>query len=110
MRFALPIKPLSVNKAYQGRRFKTKEHNQYCKDVAILLPKGRKISGFVKITYDFFLTNWKRTDGDNLVKPLTDVIVSCGLIDDDRFIMEYVIRKHSAKEDRIDICIEEWIS
>jgi hypothetical protein len=27
----IKIKPLSINKAWKGRRFKTKEHVNYCK-------------------------------------------------------------------------------
>jgi Holliday junction resolvase RusA-like endonuclease len=54
--------------------------------------------------------NCKRTDGDNLVKILTDCIVQKGLIEDDRKIMRYVIEKYAAKEDRIEVEISEWFS
>ena len=36
----IPLKPLSVNEAWQGKRYKTKKYKQYCKDIAMLLPKG----------------------------------------------------------------------
>ena len=107
MRLSLPIKPLSINAAFQGRRFKTKEHNQYCKDVLTLLPKNQKIHGYVELRYRFYLKNWKMTDGDNLVKCLTDIIVKAEMIDDDRFIMRYVIEKFPG-DDRIEIDIAEF--
>ncbi|VVM18751.1 hypothetical protein BSPWISOXPB_4416 [uncultured Gammaproteobacteria bacterium] len=34
----IEIKPLSINKAWKGRRFKTKEHVNYCKRIELLLP------------------------------------------------------------------------
>jgi Holliday junction resolvase RusA-like endonuclease len=105
MKIALPIKPLSVNQAWQGRRFKTKECNQYCEDVLKLLPKAKKIEGWVEINYRFYLKNWKRTDGDNLIKTLQDCIVMAGYIDDDCKIMRYVIEKYPAKEDSIEFDI-----
>ena len=108
MKFTLPIKPLSINAAFQGRRFKTKAHNQYCRDVALLLPKNQKICGYVDVKLTFCLKNWKMTDADNLVKCLIDVIVSAGLIDDDRFIMRYAIEKKAAKEDSIEVDITEY--
>lgn len=35
----LPIKPLSVNAAYRGRRFSTQEHKDYQKEVFYQLPR-----------------------------------------------------------------------
>ena len=112
MHIELDFKPLSVNAAFQGRRFKTPAHNQYCKDILTLLPKNKRVPGFVKIHYKFYLVNWKMTDGGNLEKCLTDVLTPskktgwAGVIDDDRFIMEYVISKHPSMKDRIEIEIE----
>lgn len=105
MNFTLAIKPLSINKAFQGRRFKTKECKNYCKELAAILPK-ESIKGYVCIHYKFYLKNWKMTDGDNLVKVLTDEIVRKGIIEDDRKIMTYIIQKYPAKTDRDSINIE----
>jgi hypothetical protein len=41
--YAIKIKPLSVNKAWQGKRFKTNEYKQYEKEVSLLLPSHLKI-------------------------------------------------------------------
>ena len=109
MKIIIPHKALSVNAAFQGRRFKTKEHKQYCRDVAILLPKDQRISGFVNVHYKFYLVNWKRTDGGNLEKCLTDILVTAKIIDDDRYIMQYIIEKFPAEqEDWIEVEITEF--
>lgn len=101
----LPVKPLSINAAFQGRRFKTKECSAYCSEVLKRLPSNQSMGGYVEIYFRFYLKNWKMTDGDNLVKVLTDCIVQKGIIDDDRFIMRYVIEKYPAKTDSIEVDI-----
>ena len=40
---ALMIKPLSVNEAWQGKRFKTNSYKSYEKDVMRLLPANLEI-------------------------------------------------------------------
>ena len=103
----LPVKPLSVNAAWQGRRFKTKAYKQYCQEIAVHLPKNVvKIGGLVDVKYRFFLRNWKLTDGDNLVKCLQDILVSNGFIDDDRYIMRFTVEKYPSKIDRIEVEID----
>lgn len=39
----IPIRPLSVNEGYTGRRFKTKAHRAWEKSVLILLPNDFKL-------------------------------------------------------------------
>lgn len=68
------IKPLSVNAAYKGRRFKTKEHDKYCEDVNLLLPNNITVpDGFLKVEYEFGLSS-NGGDFDNPVKPLQDIL------------------------------------
>lgn len=88
----IEIKPLSINAAFQGRRFKTPAYNQYEKDLAILLPKIM-YTGLVKIDYTFYLKNFLMTDVDNLIKPLQDIIVKAGIIEDDRKIISLTAKK-----------------
>jgi len=109
IQIAVNIKPLSINQAFQGRRFKTKAYTKYCHDVACLLTDRQydeMIKGYVEIHYKFYLKNWKMTDGDNCVKCLQDQLVSRGLIQDDRFIMKYVIEKIPSKIDKIEIIVK----
>ena len=91
-------KPLSVNEAWQGRRFKTKKYEDYEKELFAVFGKAKKpIEGPVEIEYAFHLVNANRTDLDNLIKPLQDIIVKLGYLKDDRQIMKMTVtkKKHS---------------
>ena len=106
MKFSLPIKALSVNAAYRGRRFNTKEKIRFDRALALMLPSGRVPGEWYRLTYDFDLVNFSRTDTQNLLKPLTDCIVRRGIIIDDRRIVVEIVRKHPAKKDRITVEID----
>lgn len=70
----LKIKPLSVNKCWQGRRFKTKEYEKYEKDVLLLLPKI-KVDTESKLRLDIEVGfSSARSDLDNFLKPLIDIM------------------------------------
>ena len=67
------INPLSVNKAFRGRRFKTDEYKRYEKEVMYLLkplkvPEGKL---FVSINFGF---SSKLADIDNPVKLFIDIL------------------------------------
>ena len=68
------IKPLSVNDAWQGRRFRSKKYQQYKRDLSFLLPKldisnkGHKV--FV-LNVGF---SSRGCDLDNIIKPFLDVV------------------------------------
>lgn len=97
---SIKLKPLSNNRMWQGRRFKTPEYLAYEKELSYLL-KGPKIHGNYKMTINFFLKTF-RTDLSNLIKPLEDCFVKAGLIEDDRYCVELVLTKTKSKEDRFD--------
>jgi Holliday junction resolvase RusA-like endonuclease len=105
MNTILRIKPISVNAAYQGRRFDTKAKKQFDRALALLLPKVRVDGEYYRVAYDFHLTNFGGTDQDNLVKVLQDGIVRRGIISDDRRIVEHQIRKFPSKTDWIAVGI-----
>jgi len=67
------IKPLSVNKAYSGRKIRTKVHIQYAKDVYNQLPDIKLPDFPLSIYYEFGLSN-KRSDLDNCIKIFQDVL------------------------------------
>jgi hypothetical protein len=75
----LPIRALSVNKCWQGKRFKTTEYKHYCRDIGMLL-LGHMNNNLenkpYEIVYVFWLKNWKMSDIDNPVKPITDILVA----------------------------------
>lgn len=96
MKFKLDIKPLSVNKAWQGRRFKSPEYKQYEEDVAKLLMIVKPTPApeeKLQVTYRFYLKNHKNSDNDNPIKPLQDILVACGVIKDDRLIYRTIAEK-----------------
>lgn len=101
----IQIKPLSVNRCWQGKRFKTNEYKSYEEELLWLLKGNKKKSGFVKVEYKIYLKNYKMSDVGNIEKPLTDIIVKAGLIDDDRFIKKMVLEKFDSEVDYIEIKI-----
>ncbi len=112
LKIQLPISALSVNKAWQGRRFKTPEYKKYEQDCLCMLSahKDRKIGGMIGIVLDFYFKNHKMRDFDNAVKPICDILVKSGIIDDDRNIYWAVIRKYPAKNDSMEISIYRYDS
>lgn len=69
----ISISPLSVNKCWRGRRFKTPDYSSYEREVSYLLPKLKIPTGklFVQLTFGF---SSKRADLDNPVKPFLDIL------------------------------------
>ena len=70
------IKPLSVNKAFQGRRFKTPEYQKYEKECLLLLPNKRiELSTKTKYKIHFkFGFSSEASDWDNCIKTTQDCI------------------------------------
>lgn len=67
------IKPLSVNEAWQGKRFKTDSYKAYEKIVLYLLPKIEIPEGKLKILLIFGFSS-SGSDWDNPVKPIQDIL------------------------------------
>lgn len=70
------IKPLSVNEAWQGRRYKTDKYKAYEKELLYLLPNKKHIGnleGPLKIDIEFGFSS-AASDFDNPVKPLIDIL------------------------------------
>ena len=100
----IPLKPLSVNKAWQGRRFKSSYYKQFEKDISKLLPRARKtMKEEIEIHYTFYLKNYKLSDVDNLIKPLQDQLVAKGYFKDDRQIVFLTAEKIKSIEDKIEV-------
>ncbi|KKM27055.1 hypothetical protein LCGC14_1578590 [marine sediment metagenome] len=101
------IKPISINAAYQGRRFKTPNCLSYEQELAYALPKMPMIEGDVIVSIHFYLVNYATTDVSNLVKILEDMLVKRGLIEDDRKVVELHLKKTKAKKHKIKISISK---
>lgn len=98
------IRPLSINRAWQGRKFKTKEYDQYISDMFYLLPKELKIDP-ENLHFIFHLkqTTFLKADVDNFIKPLLDIMVKKGILEDDRFVKKITIEKVVSDEYKIEI-------
>ncbi|MDY7025971.1 MAG: hypothetical protein SVC26_06500, partial [Pseudomonadota bacterium] len=67
------IKPISVNQAWQGRRFKTPHYKAYEQELLLKLPKSIDIpEGELALLATFGLSNYKASDYDNPIKPFQD--------------------------------------
>ena len=69
----IDIKPLSVNKAWKGKRFKTNEYRKYEKNLILLLPKQKIGDGYLSLDVEFGFSSMA-SDLDNPLKPFIDVI------------------------------------
>lgn len=84
------IKALSVNKAWQGRRFKTKEYKAYEHQLLKLLPAIEVPNKTpLSINIEFGYSN-KLADWDNGLKPFVDVLQKRYEFDD-RYIKKAVV-------------------
>ena len=91
-----PIKPLSVNKAWQGKRFKTKDYLQYEKQVLLLLPRIIIPDGKLLLEITFGMSN-KASDIDNPLKPFLDILQKKYNFDDKQ-IYKLIINKETPRQ------------
>lgn len=74
MSVKINIKPLSINEAFQGRRFKTEKYKKYEKELLLLLPKNFKLPPPpYYIIFEFGFSN-KASDLDNPIKVMQDIL------------------------------------
>jgi len=69
----LDIKPLSVNEAWRGRRFKTPKYSKYISDLLFILPKIDIPEGYLHLSLEFGFSN-SASDFDNPVKCFVDCL------------------------------------
>ena len=67
------IKPLSVNDAWQGKRFKTPLYKRFERDVLRILPKITIPEGLLCLRLEFGHSS-KLSDIDNGIKPFLDCL------------------------------------
>jgi len=96
---------LSINQAFQGRRFLTKEAKAWREEALWLLKmlKIPMIAGWVEVSYIFTLKGgYKTKDVANLEKEFTDALVDANILDDDRFIRKMTLEKVQGEIDKIE--------
>ncbi len=92
----IEIPPMSVNKAWKGQRFKTKEYLMYEGIVLIMLPKMAIPEPPFKINIQLGFSN-SLSDIDNPVKLILDILQKKYKFND-RDIFELNIKKETVKK------------
>lgn len=92
----IDIKPLSVNKVWQGRRFKTKEYKMYELVILNKLPNIEIPPGKLRLNLEFGFSN-SASDIDNGVKPFLDILQKKYRFNDSR-IYEMNVKKTIVKK------------
>ena len=69
----IKIKPLSVNQAFRGRRFKTMDYVAFEKELLWQLPKLKIPEGDLTLNLEVGLSN-KNSDLDNVIKQFLDCL------------------------------------
>jgi len=100
----LNVKPLSVNEAWQGKRFKTDKYSKYERDLLFLLPKIKDIPEEIKLKFTFGFSNIQ-SDLDNPVKCLLDIMQKKYGFNDAN-VWELTIKKVKVKKGSEYILIE----
>ena len=95
-RIKVDIIPISVNKAWQGKRFKTPAYKAYEKHLLLLLPKIVVPPGKLKLILEFGMSNMA-SDWDNPVKPFQDILQKKYWFDD-RNIWEAQVTKFKVEK------------
>lgn len=90
----LEIKPLSVNKAWQGRRYKTDEYKLYEENVMFMLRRIKLLDiDFLKpLKIEIVAGMSVSADIDNVVKPFLDILQKRFNFND-KNIMELFLKK-----------------
>jgi Holliday junction resolvase RusA-like endonuclease len=87
---------MSVNQAWQGRRFRTDTYDKYILDLLSILPEVTIPEGELVAYYEFGLSS-KLADWDNPIKPLQDILQKKYGFDDKRIMEAKVVKIHVAK-------------
>lgn len=91
-------KALSVNKAWQGKRFKTKEYKQYERVIMHMLPASLELpDGDLCLRLEFGYSS-KLADFDNGVKPFVDILQKKYGFDDRRIKLAAIAVNNNVKK------------
>ena len=85
------IKPLSVNKAWKGRRFKTNAYKKYERDLLLLLPALEVPEGDLELYLKWGFSS-AGSDWDNPIKPFQDILQKRYNFNDNR-VMQALTKK-----------------
>jgi Holliday junction resolvase RusA-like endonuclease len=103
------IKPLSVNEAWQGRRFKTDAYKRYERNALILLPAKIDIHEMIRIDITYYFSS-KASDLDNPTKLILDILQKKYKFNDSRVWELHLYKKIVAKgSERMEIIIQSCL-
>lgn len=106
--FTIEEKALSVNKCWQGKRYKTTEYKEYESKLLTLMPKKKVDAEAMLCIEIFFGYKNKLADIDNGLKPLLDILQKkYGF--NDRNIFELNVRKAHTEKDFIQVTIKNLL-
>lgn len=88
----LDMKPMSVNRAWKGRRYKSDEYKAYETEMLVRLPAGKLPPPPYRVTYEFGLSS-SLADFDNPVKPTQDVLQKKYGFDDNQIYEAHIYKK-----------------
>jgi Holliday junction resolvase RusA-like endonuclease len=101
------IKPLSVNDAWKGRRFRTDEYKAYAEELSLKLKPMEVPDGKLRLVITFGFSS-KGSDYDNPIKPFQDVISKYYGFNDNKIYEAGQIKKIVPKGDEyIDFSLTE---
>lgn len=92
----IDIKPLSVNEAWQGKRYKTNKYKEYEETLLWLLPNIKIPNPPYEIYFKFGFSS-KLSDWDNPIKPTQDIL-SKKYDFDDKLIRKAVVETEIVKK------------
>lgn len=106
--YKINIKPLSVNEAWKGRRFKSDSYKKYRRDVFLLLPNIEVPKGKLKLTIHVGFSS-KGSDIDNIIKPFQDILQETYRFNDNMIYKLQATKEDVKKgEEFIDFKIESY--
>lgn len=88
----IDMKPLSVNDAWQGRRFKSDKYEAYEMEMLYRLPPGRLPKPPYCVFYYFGLSN-RQADYDNPIKPVQDILQKKYGFNDNEIYEAHIFKK-----------------
>lgn len=104
----IQIKPISVNEAYRGRRYKTTDYKAYERELAVLLPSVDVPEGKLEVYYRFGLSS-KGSDYDNQIKAFQDIISKKYGFNDNRIYRALIEKVDTKKgEEFIEFEVSEY--
>lgn len=98
MNYTLKIKPLSVNQAFKGKRFKTDKYDTFIYKMHCILPNEINIPNpnKMRLAIEFGFSS-SASDIDNCLKTFIDCLVKKYKVDD-RYIQELHVFKKITKK------------